>query len=569
MQHTGAPPQFRRSMPIDLPRLPNKPPMNNPIGLSQHFPLQGIQVQQHNIMGQAFIELCHRAPEVRPRLPFNSSSTTVMNTASEHQQQTELLPRQDCQGPRHLEPTRCNSQNSDNPLQISTGLEHLSPSQQDKMNPSHPPTLVMCSLNHPSINNAFSGVPITRPTDETSGLQMPSQPTDTLEEKLDPDDPSVKDLDVKDLDGVEVKDLVDEDLENLNLDAEDKGDELDTLDNLETNDRHLDDLLRSGEFDIIAYTDPDHDLGDKKGMFNEELDLNVPIDDIQGKGEDSLQKQPDDKTSVPEGSVPPQKKATENSETKTEVLSLIEEAKCNHEKIDKNIAVPSAQHDREAKSVLSCNVEATDKADMNAETTVSSPDAVQLPTQSTTNSCNTPGSTPVLTSLLAHGNSENPDTRLLDSPSHSFRTAQTNPITLITSTSQNMENVLPDVNMVPAVSHSFSQGTAVNSAFISGQPLNPNLGVGQPGSQTGSVGNRPAPSGIPGSQQLVLPQTLVQQQNRERPLLLEEQPLLLQDLLDQERQEQQQQRQMQAMIRQRSEPFFPNIGMLLLLFQPC
>jgi histone-lysine N-methyltransferase MLL3 len=30
--------------------------------------------------------------------------------------------------------------------------------------------------------------------------------------------------------------------------------------------------------------------------------------------------------------------------------------------------------------------------------------------------------------------------------------------------------------------------------------------------------------------------------------------------LDQERQEQQQQRQMQAMIRQRSEPFFPNIG---------
>uniref|UniRef100_A0AAV2JQ26 [Histone H3]-lysine(4) N-trimethyltransferase n=1 Tax=Knipowitschia caucasica TaxID=637954 RepID=A0AAV2JQ26_KNICA len=45
-----------------------------------------------------------------------------------------------------------------------------------------------------------------------------------------------------------------------------------------------------------------------------------------------------------------------------------------------------------------------------------------------------------------------------------------------------------------------------------------------------------------------------------RPLLLEEQPLLLQDLLDQERQEQQQQRQMQAMIRQRStDSFFPNI----------
>lgn len=43
-------------------------------------------------------------------------------------------------------------------------------------------------------------------------------------------------------------------------------------------------------------------------------------------------------------------------------------------------------------------------------------------------------------------------------------------------------------------------------------------------------------------------------QNKQRPLLLEEQPLLLQDLLDQERQEQQQQKQMQALIRQRSTP---------------
>uniref|UniRef100_A0A8C6Y6L9 Histone-lysine N-methyltransferase 2C n=1 Tax=Naja naja TaxID=35670 RepID=A0A8C6Y6L9_NAJNA len=565
MQHVGVLPQFRRTIPVDLPRLSNKPPMNNPIGLSQHFPPQGIQVQQHNIMGQAFIELCHRAPEVRPRLSFISSSTTIMNPVPEHQQQTELLPRQNCQGPRHLEPARCNSQSSDNPLQSSTGLEHLAPSQQDKMNPSHPPALVLCSLTHPSINNAFSGesLPTTRPTDETNNLQVPSQPTDTLGEKLDPDDPSVKDLDVKDLDGVEVKDLVDEDLENLNLDSEDKGDELDTLDNLETNDRHLDDLLRSGEFDIIAYTDPDHDLGDKKGMFNEELDLNVPIDDIQGKAEDSLQKHSDDKTSVPEVSVPPQKKATENSETKTEVLSPVEEATCNHEKIDKNVAASSAQHDGETKPVLPCNVEATDKASVNEETTVSNSDATPLPTQNTTNS-STPGSTPVLTSLLTHSNSENLDTRLLDSASHSFQTTQTNPIssipqTLITSTSQNMENVLSDVNMAPPVGHSFSQGTAVNPGFISGQPLNSSLGVGQPGSQTGPVVNRPAPGSIPGSQQLVLSQALVQQQNRERPLLLEEQPLLLQDLLDQERQEQQQQRQMQAMIRQRSEPFFPNI----------
>lgn len=49
--------------------------------------------------------------------------------------------------------------------------------------------------------------------------------------------------------------------------------------------------------------------------------------------------------------------------------------------------------------------------------------------------------------------------------------------------------------------------------------------------------------------------------SKPRPLLLEEQPLLLQDLLDQERQEQQQQKQMQALIRQRSttEQPLPNM----------
>lgn len=72
------------------------------------------------------------------------------------------------------------------------------------------------------------------------------------------------------------------------------------------------------------------------------------------------------------------------------------------------------------------------------------------------------------------------------------------------------------------------------------------------------------PSSLTPAQQAALNQTLGQHGQQHRPLLLEEQPLLLQDLLDQERQEQQQQRQMQAMIRQRSsDSFFPNIGKLL------
>ncbi|XP_043959917.1 histone-lysine N-methyltransferase 2C isoform X2 [Gambusia affinis] len=47
-------------------------------------------------------------------------------------------------------------------------------------------------------------------------------------------------------------------------------------------------------------------------------------------------------------------------------------------------------------------------------------------------------------------------------------------------------------------------------------------------------------------------QVSLQNQNKSRPLLLEEQPLLLQELLDQERQEQQQQKQMQALIQHKS-----------------
>ncbi|XP_051910013.1 histone-lysine N-methyltransferase 2C-like [Hippocampus zosterae] len=46
----------------------------------------------------------------------------------------------------------------------------------------------------------------------------------------------------------------------------------------------------------------------------------------------------------------------------------------------------------------------------------------------------------------------------------------------------------------------------------------------------------------------------IRNQNKGKPLLLEEQPLLLQDLLDQERQEQQQQKQMQALIGHKSAP---------------
>lgn len=62
-----------------------------------------------------------------------------------------------------------------------------------------------------------------------------------------------------------------------------------------------------------------------------------------------------------------------------------------------------------------------------------------------------------------------------------------------------------------------------------------------------------------------------QDPSKGRPLLLEEQPLLLQDLLDQERQEQQQQKQMQALIRHRATPetVVPNMGRTLHIGGHC
>lgn len=81
----------------------------------------------------------------------------------------------------------------------------------------------------------------------------------------------------------------------------------------------------------------------------------------------------------------------------------------------------------------------------------------------------------------------------------------------------------------------------------------------------GPVPLHPMALSIPQPQLLsVLNQDQEQDQDgsKGRPLLLEEQPLLLQDLLDQERQEQQQQKQMQALIRHRATPeaVVPHMG---------
>lgn len=555
-------------MSVDVARPLNNSQMTSPVGLAQHFPPQGLPVQQHNILGQAFIELRHRAPDGRPRLPFSASPGSVIDAPS-HPRHGNFIPRPDFPGPRHTDPMRRPSQGLPSQLPVHPHLEQVPSSQPEQGDPLHSSAVVMRSLSHP-LGGEFSETPLsTSAPAETppDNLQVPPQSSDGLDEKLDSDDPSVKELDVKDLEGVEVKDLDDEDLENLNLDAEDgKGDELDTLGNLEANDPNLDDLLRSGEFDIIAYTDPELDLGDKKSMFNEELDLNVPIDDkldTQCVSVEPKKKEQEDKTVVPSDKHSPWKKSTDTSEIKTEVLSPNSkgETKCESEKSDEGkdtgdtpcSQAPAhtdvSQGDKAPSQ--SCGPDLLDKR-TNGESAGSSTSghgASQLPAEDGVNSCGISGSTPVLSSLLANEKPDNSDMRPLGSP----------PPTVPPSPSSHMSSLPPplmtppghvldgtmnsNVTVVSRVNHAFPQGVQVNPGFIQGQSaVSHGFGTGKPANQTVPLTSQPGASGLPGPHQLMIPPALTQQ-SRERPLLLEEQPLLLQDLLDQERQEQQQQQQ--------------------------
>ncbi|MBN3308112.1 KMT2C methyltransferase, partial [Amia calva] len=527
------PMQMRRSLSVDLTR----PMVNNPMGLPQHFPPRGMPMQQHNIMGQPFIELRHRAPESRLRLPFGPSvmAGNVMDpSVGQPQRPMGFMGTQDMgfhphMSQRMMDPMVSQPQEMVNHIPMSSSLEniHQHPTQ-GHAGPHH--GQVMRSQSHPATSETYSMAPSilppSAPAEQTE--EIPMNNADGIEEKLDTDDSAVKDLD-----DVEVKDLDDEDLENLNLDAEDgKGDDLD----LETNDLHLDDFLKSGKFDIIAYTDPELDMGDKKDMFNEELDLSDPIDDhtetlenkgscpvggpatavisshaktesaISQKSEDSPEQSQDNNHrgngSPSKSSIPLFTEGTIKMEAKEGLIHMQESS---GKQVDERTANPQENS--------SCSPSLSESS-------------AHLSDQSSTG--NLSGSAPALSGLLIKEKSEEAGLGPMASPNESDPAAQPNPVTGI------------------------QQGPAVMGSQMQEHIMNPN---GMPGGQR--MNQRP--NGIIGAQQAMFSQAL-SQQNRERPLLLDEQPLLLQDLLDQERQEQQQQRQMQAMIRQRSsDSFFPNI----------
>ncbi|XP_069067217.1 histone-lysine N-methyltransferase 2C isoform X4 [Pleurodeles waltl] len=568
MQAPGATQQIR-PLPFNMPRPVNNLQLNNIIGHSPHYPPYGMPVQQHNISGQAYIELRHRPPDARLRLIFPPPGANRLEAATHHQRHIGFIHQQEFPGPRLMEPIQHNNHSLPGPLQVPLHVDLLPESRQTQMPSNHPHTFR--SENHEHVD-MLSDVPLSRnsPPEAAGDVQLSSQAAEEVQEKIDPDDPSVKDIDVKDLDAVEVKDLDDEDLENLNLDPEDgKGDELDTLDNIETNDPNLDDLLRSEDFDIIAYTAGELDLGDKRGMFSEELDLNVPVDvrlDMSGKSEEPKSEQQNKVANSPGGNSSQQKMDITDLKTEMITPNSQEQQKRGEDEDDSGAAsnLPSTETglNRKTASVESGNQELSD--DRIPETAKTCPTVVQGPSSLATEGIIMTGSvtrtTAILTDSVSNETSDHSETYPLGSPQsltpvHSNKVSSVSQ-TVINSPGQTAEHAKTSkLTMGPRPNCSFSQGTTANPVFMPSQLIGQTLTFGtvEPANQSTSVTSLMGPNVMPSPQQIML------QQNRERPLLLEEQPLLLQDLLDQERQEQQQQRQMQAMIRQRSEPFFPNI----------
>ncbi|XP_034744789.1 histone-lysine N-methyltransferase 2C isoform X9 [Etheostoma cragini] len=495
------PPQMRRPMSVEMAKSMG----GNPMGMPQHFPPRGMPVQQHNIMGQPFIELRHRAVENRPRMPFPPGAMQGSNMDPNFQcQRLPVFPGTpdsrfaSNQGPRVVDPMASHTGH----VQLSASMDNLHQHAQMSGNNTLKQSHFMRSMSQPASSETQNMAPsmiLTAPSaGQTEAVSVSG--SEAVEEKLDAEESAVKDLE-----DVEVKDLVDADLENLNLDPED-GKDLD----LETNDLHLDDFLTSGKFDIIAYTDPELD-DIKKDMFNEELDLSDPMDDNA------------DTTDI-------NKNSSTGTEASSSSASVLAKSEASGEQSSAEVKL-EASGSQESASLAPGQEIKTEVKDCQKPS-----DLVDQNTLTSSQQGVLSDSTPVLSSLLIK---QQPEEQSL------------NPIG--ESVSQG-GNLMPQQNQVTETQH--TSGLTIPDATTAGEASMTGFGVEH---QVG-LASEMDQSGLTPAQQAALNQALSQHSQLHRPLLLEEQPLLLQDLLDQERQEQQQQRQMQAMIRHRSsDSFFPNI----------
>lgn len=550
MAPENMPPQMRRSISIDLAR----PMGGNPqMGLPQHFPPRALPMQQHNIMGQPFIELRHRAPENRMRLPFGSLGPLDHQNQPGQRLPHGFMPGQEMgfagpQGQRMIDPMLGQpQQGAVGPMLMGTNMDVMQQQANMHMN--------LGQQHHP-LNRSMSQ-PIqseTHHTPQPALLPVAGQPEELplptgegIEEKLDTDDSAVKDLE-----DVEVKDLVDDDLETLNLDGEDG--------------LHLDDFLTSGKFDLIAYADPELDLDDKKDMFNEELDLADPIEDDHGEASDLQKALSEKRNTNPDGAAATSSMSQHTGQTDNlQMADQVKKEDCAREglaglhsgKTIKTEFNPCLVNNQDHINICGPSMNSSgirgDHSGLFAASAQPPVDPLS-------------GTAPVLSSMLIKEKLE--DAGL----------AFTQQCAQAPGLQQNMA-LVPGHTLDHGMNPSMGLGHRVDPMM---QPANPKLpvpGFGGPAGQQVDLhmpmvgGQPPGPHSLSRqSQQGMFPLAGMGQQQQQglsplsaeqqlnRPLLLEEQPLLLQDLLDQERQEQHQQRQMQAMIRQRSDTFFPNVG---------
>ncbi|XP_028288299.1 histone-lysine N-methyltransferase 2C-like isoform X3 [Parambassis ranga] len=453
----GVPVQMRRPMSGEFTGIrqlaaANAQPHMVP-GVPQAFLPRSLPMQQHNIMGQPYIELRHRAPENRLRLPFPMS--TVQEPEAPH-----LFPRDpQPSGVRPGPGTRMGEAEIGQQMVIAGSIEQPNASDQQH-------------IGHSGSDSALPGA-------------------DGMEENLEGEDSAVKDLE-----DVEVKDLVDL---NLNLDPEDGKEDLD----LGPNDLHLDDILLSGKFDLIAYADPELNLEDKKDMFNEELDLGEPVEE-SGRGER-------------------RDAAGSSRKADTHLIGQVKQEMKDSSKTESVNGSSAPQHPagpERATSVL-LNKKLEDSCSVSGA----------LPAIQTQDQAPLSGMAPRVHAHMSAVQQSvfQQEQRPCGPPPSSSAPLTTHPQSLPVSPS--------------APSHP-----------LSAQPPQPRLLL--------NTQTQPPTPTAPAQSQTAFSLAQTQNQNKSRPLLLEEQPLLLQDLLDQERQEQQQQKQMQAMIRQRSNPesVFPNMA---------
>lgn len=246
--------------------------MPNPLAVSQGT---GPETMQHSGPPPQFIELKHnaqrlpigpqflvRAPQPRPRLfiPQQDMPAGFVSTSLPPSFTTQ---GEGAQGPRLGLP-------QPNLGQLMTQQSNIPPSQPQLQSQEVPSTHSDTPVSHSTIQQQSS-------QNNATGEQQSAEETVDLPE-ADLEDPfAAKDLGEAGPEaGVE-----DEDDLALDLDPDKGDDDLGNLDNLETNDPHLDDLLNSDEFDLLAYTDPELDQGDPKDVFSDQLRL------VEAEGEGS------------------------------------------------------------------------------------------------------------------------------------------------------------------------------------------------------------------------------------------------------------------------------------------